>query len=206
MDPVQRAQIVEDLDILINSAASIYFNDPLMELLKTNYYGAVRILELANECKRLEVFSHVSTAYVCANQPPGSTIKEVFGQDQCKDDFEEQVKNLISLDRATQEEKEEQLCWGYPNTYTYTKNLAERHIHRYGKKLRIVINRPSLIIQCTAEPFIGWTDTVSAVGTINFPLGMGFSRNFYIPEGRRDLITADTCSNAIIASTAYIGQ
>jgi len=48
MDPVQREMIVEDLDILINSAASIYFNDPLMELLKTNYYGVVRILELAN--------------------------------------------------------------------------------------------------------------------------------------------------------------
>jgi hypothetical protein len=47
---------------------------------------------------------------------------------------------------------------------------------------------------------------VSAVGTINFPLGMGFCKTFYIPEGRRDLITADTCSNAIIASTAYIGQ
>lgn len=67
MDPVQRKEIVENLDILINSAASIYFNDPLMELLKTNYYGAVRILELANECKKLEVFSHVSTAYVCSN-------------------------------------------------------------------------------------------------------------------------------------------
>ena len=64
MDPKVRAEIVEDLDILINSAASIYFNDPLIELLKTNYYGAVRVCDLANECKRLQVFSHVSTAFV----------------------------------------------------------------------------------------------------------------------------------------------
>jgi fatty acyl-CoA reductase len=53
MDLKVRQEIIEDLDIIINSAASINFRDPLLESLKTNYYGAVRILELAHQCKKL---------------------------------------------------------------------------------------------------------------------------------------------------------
>jgi len=42
----------------------VNFNDPLQDAIQINYYGATRILELAQECRRLEVFTHVSTAYV----------------------------------------------------------------------------------------------------------------------------------------------
>jgi len=48
MDPVVRSEIIEELDIIINSAASINFRDHLLDALKTNYYGATRILDLAH--------------------------------------------------------------------------------------------------------------------------------------------------------------
>lgn len=53
IDPIVRKEIINDLDIIINSAASINFREHLLDALKTNYYGAVRILELAHECKHL---------------------------------------------------------------------------------------------------------------------------------------------------------
>jgi hypothetical protein len=40
--------------------------------------GAVRMLELAHECKHLEVFSHVSTAFVGSNNPSMSTTYETI--------------------------------------------------------------------------------------------------------------------------------
>ena len=53
MDPVVRKEITENLDIIINSAASINFSDHLLDALKINYDGACRMLELAHECKHL---------------------------------------------------------------------------------------------------------------------------------------------------------
>lgn len=154
----------------------------MLELLKTNYYGVTRVLDLALECKNLTVFSHVSTAYVAANMPNKSLIEEKIGPDNCKDDWEVQIKNLVQMDRAEIQKNEKSLIYGHANSYTYTKSLAERHIERYGSpKLRVVINRPSLIIHCAKEPVVGWTDTVSAVGTVIFPLSMGFARNVYLP-------------------------
>lgn len=59
-----RQEIVENVNIIINSAASVDFNSPIKVALEINYYGVQKVLELAKECKNLENFVHVSTAYV----------------------------------------------------------------------------------------------------------------------------------------------
>jgi thioester reductase-like protein len=59
-----RQEIVENVNIIINSAASVDFNSPIKVALEINYYGVQKVLELAEECKNLENFVHVSTAYV----------------------------------------------------------------------------------------------------------------------------------------------
>lgn len=51
MDPAVRKQVTEDLHVLISSAASVFFDNPLDMNLKTNYWGAVSMLKLAEECK-----------------------------------------------------------------------------------------------------------------------------------------------------------
>jgi hypothetical protein len=108
------------------------------------------------------------------------------------------------MDREEVKKNEVALIHGYHNTYTYTKNLAERHLERYRGNLKIVINRPSGIIHCTAEPIPGWIDTVSAVGSVAFPVGMGFETNTFLPDGLVDFIPGDYVSNAILATTAYV--
>jgi len=42
-----RAVLIEEVDILINSAASTNFDDPLLEALNINYFGCLRMLDLA---------------------------------------------------------------------------------------------------------------------------------------------------------------
>jgi fatty acyl-CoA reductase len=73
-----RAVLIEDLDIIISSAASIDFREHLLDAIKTNYYGAVKILDLAHACKHLSVLSHVSTAYVGSNYPNMSSVNEII--------------------------------------------------------------------------------------------------------------------------------
>ena len=48
MDPEVRQVLIQDLEVIINSAASINFDDPIREALKINYFGAQRILQLAH--------------------------------------------------------------------------------------------------------------------------------------------------------------
>jgi len=74
----QRKLITENVDVIINSAASVNFDDPIQEALNINYFGAVRMLQLASECQRLQVFTHISTAYVNCNLGFGSIDEEIY--------------------------------------------------------------------------------------------------------------------------------
>lgn len=183
LDPKIREILVNDLDIIINSAASVAFTDPLHDALKTNYYGIVKILDLALACKHLEVLSHISTAFTGANQPEFTTVEEIVTKDLCPDDWELQIKNIMSMSRADVARLEKQLTNGFPNTYTYTKNLAERHLERYGApKLKVVITRPSIILSCTKEPFVGWIENLSAGAVVAFPFLMGMAKSLFMPH------------------------
>lgn len=39
--------IIENVNVMINCAASVDFNSPLLEALDTNYFGTLRVFELA---------------------------------------------------------------------------------------------------------------------------------------------------------------
>jgi thioester reductase-like protein len=77
MDDEVRFRLQEELDLIISCAASITFSDPILKLIKTNYYGAFRNLSFAKTCKKENlVFTHVSTAFTHSYLPHGSTIPE----------------------------------------------------------------------------------------------------------------------------------
>ena len=64
LSPGDKQTLVNEVNVIINSAASVNFDDPLQEALQINYFGCQRMLALAKECTNLSVFTHVSTAYV----------------------------------------------------------------------------------------------------------------------------------------------
>jgi len=54
----------ENVNMIINSAASVNFDDPIQEALRINYFGCLQMSELAKQCLNLDIFTHVSTCYV----------------------------------------------------------------------------------------------------------------------------------------------
>ena len=72
-----RAMLTAECQIVINCAASVNFDDPLLDALEINYFGCLRMLELAKECPNILAFTHVSTAYVNCNMPDNSKVDEV---------------------------------------------------------------------------------------------------------------------------------
>ena len=69
LEPAIRRQLCEEVEVILNSAASVNFDDPIRDAMQINYFGAKRILELAQNCKNLIALHHVSTCYVNSNLP-----------------------------------------------------------------------------------------------------------------------------------------
>ena len=90
-----RAILKRDVDVIINVAASVKFDEPLLDAIQINYMGCMRMLELAKECEKLEVFTHVSTAYVNCNRR--GDIEEVVYDLQGGEDPEEIIEQIIRM-------------------------------------------------------------------------------------------------------------
>lgn len=57
-------EVIENVNIIMNCAASIDFNARLDDAININIKGTLKILELAKKVKNLNNFTHVSTCYV----------------------------------------------------------------------------------------------------------------------------------------------
>ena len=55
---------------------------------------------------------------------------------------------------------EEEILKIYPNTYTFSKNLAEQIISNNSDSLPVTIVRPSIIGASLKEPCPGWVDNI----------------------------------------------
>jgi fatty acyl-CoA reductase len=55
-----------------------------------------------------------------------------------------------------------QLVKPWPNTYTYSKCMAERTLLKTRGNVPVLIVRPSIIIAAYQEPLPGWIDAVAA--------------------------------------------
>ena len=76
-----------------------------------------------------------------------------------------------------------ELLGTFPNTYTYTKNLAEnmlKQLRPSGFPLTIV--RPSIVGSSIRDPVPGWIDSVVAAAAIYFFTGIGLIPLLYGDE------------------------
>lgn len=63
-----------------------------------------------------------------------------------------------------------------PNTYTFTKALAERMLQREKGSLPVAIVRPSIVLSSYREPVAGWVDNCNGPTGIIAAAGKGFFR------------------------------
>lgn len=69
--------------------------------------------------------------------------------------------------------------FGWPNTYTFTKSLAESLIairgkNETGEDLPVAVVRPSIVETSTHDPFQGWNEGVNTSAPISYLLGTFF--------------------------------
>ena len=152
------------IDYIINCAASIDFNLLLTVAIQQNVDGLKQLIQFSKK-NNVPKFIHISTAYVsdCRDE----RIEEKFIDLHMFGDvnmFYDNIKqNKITFDEITQQKF-------FPNTYTFTKCLAEKMIeYEINNNTNIIysIIRPSIITSAVKIPHNGWFQGYAAYLGIN---------------------------------------
>lgn len=165
------------------------------DALRVNVKATKSMLDLAHEIKNLDAFVHVSTAYAYCNQ---SVSKEVIYPMKASPS---KLLEWSKFKSAKKLEAEcEELFEGRPNTYTFTKALAEHYIDENRGALPVAIARPSIITSTWKEPVEGWIDSYNGPCGACMLGALGIARTMEIkPNKVADLIPADAVASALIA-------
>ncbi|XP_067217153.1 fatty acyl-CoA reductase wat-like [Linepithema humile] len=133
-----RATLIREVSIVFHIAATVKFNEKLKLAVTINVGGTKDVLNLCKEIPNLKSFVYVSTAF--ANCPQNA-IEEKFY------DAPMDYDKLLALMECTDDKLADitpQLLGKWPNTYTFTKAMAEDVIRKQAGDLPIVILRPAI--------------------------------------------------------------
>jgi long-chain acyl-CoA synthetase len=106
------------------------------------------------------------------------------------------LKNYLT-EEATRRAQE----LGWPNTYTFTKSLAESLIAKHGAGLPIAIVRPAIVETSITKPFRGWNEGINTSASLSYLLGTSFRQLPSNERKRLDIIPVD----AVCAGMTLIG-
>lgn len=190
------ARLAEEVTVVFHAAATINFQEPMRVAVNLNILGTKRVVNLAKKMTNLKAFVHVSTAYGNCHlpeidekiyAPPIDPAKLIQMTEWLDDDMLDSLTNKLIHPR--------------PNTYTYTKALAEHVLLTDGSNLPLVIIRPAIVCGAWREPIPGWVDNMFAFTGLLVGMGKGFLRSLYIKNGiTLDFIPVDIPINLMIAS------
>lgn len=193
-------QFLEDnIEIVLHSAATVRFDEHLKLAMNMNVIGVRKMIQLCKNFKKLEVFVHVSTAYAnCEREyieeviyPPPIEPQKIIDTIEWMDD------DMIS-------QIESKIIGAKPNTYTYTKQLAETLLIEEGGDLPLAIVRPSIVTASWKEPYPGWIDNLNGPSGLYVAAGKGILHSFKAHrEYIADIIPVDFPANLIIATAWY---
>ena len=86
---------------------------------------------------------------------------------------------------------------GWPNTYTYSKSLAESMIALRGAGLPIAVVRPAIVETSVAKPFLGWNEGINTSASLSYLLGTYFRQLPTNERKRLDIIPVDAVCNGM---------
>ncbi|KAM6359819.1 fatty acyl-CoA reductase 1 isoform 3-T5 [Alca torda] len=184
-EPIKE-ELIECTNIIFHCAATVRFNETLRDAVRLNVIATQQLLFLAQRMKNLEVFVHVSTAFAYCNR---KQIEEIVYPPPV--DPKKLIDSLEWMDDGLVNDITPKLIGDRPNTYIYTKALAEYVVQQEGAKLNTAIIRPSIVGASWKDPF---------------PAGKGILRTMRASNNAlADLVPVDVVVNATLAAAWYSG-
>lgn len=94
---------------------------------------------------------------------------------------------------------------GWPNTYTFTKSLAESLIAKRGVGLPVSIVRPAIVESSVSQPFRGWNEGINTSASLSYLLGTFFRQLPSNQRKRLDVIPVDAvCRGMTLIAAAIV--
>ncbi|KAM3955664.1 fatty acyl-CoA reductase wat [Aphomia sociella] len=199
---IDRQMLTEKINIIFHSAATVKFDEHLRAALNTNVRAPLHLLRLARDMKGLDVFMHISTAYSNSHL---LHIEEKFYP--CDADSEHLHQTIEKLTDAQINDLLPTILGAWPNTYTFTKALAEKELRINAGGLPIGIFRPAIVISTVKEPLKCWLDnmygpTGIAVGSVS-----GIVRALQCDAAvTADLVPVDSAVNCLLVAAAGVSS
>ncbi|ODM92798.1 hypothetical protein Ocin01_13884 [Orchesella cincta] len=181
--------LASEVSIVIHSAATVKFDEKLKLSVNINVQGSQRVLELCKRMSNLVALVHVSTAYANCER---EEIEELIYPPPA--DPNKLIETMEWMDEHLVDKITPQLigAGNKPNTYTYTKALAEHVLKEEAQGLPICIVRPSIVTATWKEPVAGWVDN------LNGPSGL--------MAAVADLVPLDFPVNLILAAAWWTAE
>lgn len=191
-----RQLLTEEVTLVIHSAATVRFNERLKMSLQINVLGVQKIMALCKDMKQLLALIHVSTAYANCDKPH---IREsIYPQNQHPRKL---IDALEWMDDDLVEALVPKILGDLPNSYTYTKAMAEYLLFEEFKSIPLAVLRPSIVGASWKEPLPGWVDNYNGPTGILTAVGKGLLR---VMKGSgaatADILPVDVASNMIISA------
>lgn len=189
-------KLMANVSVIFHSAASVRFDDPLKDAILMNTRGTVSVMKFAESLKGIRSVLHVSTTYC---NPDKTVVEEMIYPANA--DWRSAIKIAETYDEETLNALVQKYTRAEPNTYTFTKGLAEQVVKEYSDRLPVVIYRPSIVVSSLDEPMPGWIDNFNGPTGLLIASGLGLLRTTYgDPDVVSDFTPVDTSIKAMIVA------
>nr|UEV87808.1 fatty acyl reductase 2 [Maruca vitrata] len=187
-------QICDEVSVVYHFAASLRLEAPLKEGLEMNTKGTLRVLDVAKRIKNLQAFIHLSTAFCYPDyermaervHDPPADPHEVL---RAAGWLTEHQLNLLAPSMMQK----------HPNSYTYSKRLAEALVRESYPDIPAAVVRPSIVTPSYKEPMPGWVDNLNGPIGLMVGAGKGVIRSMHCyGHYHAEVIPVDIAINAII--------
>lgn len=196
LNEIDKCKLIQEVDCVLHFAATVRFDEKLRHATYINVRGVRDLILLAKQMKKLRAFLHVSTAFSNCDRrdidekfyDPPITGRKLLSLVEClEDDQLNAITKTVIKD--------------FPNTYAFTKCVAEDVVRKEGKNLPIALYRPSIVIGTVKEPVSGWVDNVYGPTGVLLGAAVGLLRSLYCKgEKKADVVPADYVVNSCLAA------
>jgi alcohol-forming fatty acyl-CoA reductase len=202
MNDEHLSKVINETQIMFHLAASLKLEATLKPNIQMNLTGTKYVLDIANKMQNLVQMIHTSTAF--CNIEHDVMEEKVY-------DFPHRPEDLIRCAEWMSEEAmavaQNDILGIHPNTYTYTKRMAEILVRDEFNKgsLPVCIVRPSIVTPSYQEPVPGWVDSLNGPAGVLIAAGKGALRSLLMnPQSQFEAVPVDGAINGLIMIVKHL--
>ncbi|XP_025157999.1 fatty acyl-CoA reductase 1-like [Harpegnathos saltator] len=197
LSDTDRNMLIQKTSVIFHIAANVRFDITLRMSVLQNVKATRDICILGEHMKNLVALVYVSTVY---SQLDKHVIDEIVYPAEV--DWKKMIQVVETLDEQLLEVFKSKYTGCMPNSYVFSKKLAEQVIVDYSESLPCVILRPSIVVATLSEPVKGWMDNFNGPVALFIGVGKGLLKLIYADKNiQNNFVPVDTFSkSAIVAS------